>query len=66
MLFCRGCLSIDPRPSTNHGTSLKSGSLCLVMASVRTKNTNQRVKPFFNLVLWLVLVCGSQYDSNLV
>ena len=60
---------IDPRPSTNQSTSLKSGSLFLVMVSVRTyktKQTDQRVKPLCKLVLWLVLGRGSLYDSSLV
>ena len=55
----------NPRPST----SLKSGSLFLVMVSVhpyKTKQTDQRVKPLFKLVLWLVLGRGSLYDSGLV
>ena len=33
---------------------------------VRTKHTDQRVKPFFKLVLCLVLGCGSLSDSSLV
>ena len=66
---------IDPRPSTNQSIGLKRGSLFLVMVSVRpsippyvykTKQTDQRVKPFFKLVLWLVLGRGSLYDSSLV
>ena len=63
----------DSRPSTNQNTSLKSGSLFLVMVYVRpyirtykTKHTDQRVKPLFKLVLWLVLGRGSLYDSSLV
>ena len=66
----------DPRPSTNQSTSLKSGSLFLVMVSVRpyirmyvqnkTKQTDQTVKPLFKLVIWLVLGRGSLYDSSLV
>ena len=58
-------LFFDPRPSTIQSRSLKSGSLFLVMVSVRpykTKHTDQRVKPFFKLVLWLVLGRGSLYD----
>ena len=37
-LFCLDTLqlSIDPRPSTNQSTSFKSGSLFLVMVSIRT------------------------------
>ena len=58
--------NIDPRPSTNQSASLKSGSLFLVMVSVRTKLTDQRVKPFFNLVLWLVFERRAWYDSSLV
>ena len=60
---------IDPRPSTNQSTSLKSVSLFLLMVSVRpskTKQTDQRVKPLFKLVLRLVLGRGSLYDSSLV
>ena len=58
---------IDPR------TSLKSGSLFLVMVSVRSfvrkyvrkKHTDHWVKPFFKIGLWLVLGRGSLYDSSL-
>ena len=32
----------------------------------KTKQTDQRVKPLFKLVLWLVLGRGSMYDSSLV
>ena len=32
----------------------------------KTKQTDQRVKPLFKLVLWLVLRRGSLYDSSLV
>ena len=70
------CGIFDPRPSTNQSTSLKSGSLFLVMVSVcpcvcnvrtyKTKQPDQRVKPLFKLVLWLVLGRGSLYDSSLV
>ena len=52
------CYFFDPRPSTNQSTSLKSGSLFLVIVSVRpykTKQTDQRVKSLFKLVLWLVI-----------
>ena len=56
-------MCIDPRPSTNQSTSLKSGSLFLVMVSDRTyvgtKHTDKKVKPFFKLVLWLVFGRGS-------
>ena len=50
-------LSIDPRPSTNQSTSLKSGSLFLVMVSVRTyvstyvqnkAKTDQRLNHFLS------------------
>ena len=70
----------DPRSSTNQSTSLKNGSLFLVMVSIhtsirmyvcivltyKTKQTDQRVKTLFKLVLWLVLGRGSLYDSSLV
>ena len=60
---------IDPSPSTDQSTSLKSGSLFLVMVSVRQykpNQTNQRVKPLFKLVFWLVLGGrGLLYDSSL-
>ena len=46
---------IDPCPSANQSTSLKSGSIFLEMVSVRTKRTDQRVKPFFQLVHCLAL-----------
>ena len=63
-------LTMDPRLSTNQSTSLKSGSLYLVMVSVlrpsvRTKRNEQRIKPIFKLVLWLVIGRGSLYDSSL-
>ena len=56
--------SIDPRPSTNQSTSLKSwfiisGDGCTsVRAYVSVQNTL-----FFKLVLWFI---GSLYDSSLV
>ena len=68
------CL-VDPRPSTNQSTSLKNGSLFLVMVSIRTyvrtyvrtkQNKPIKIKPLFKLVLWLVLGRGSLYDSSLV
>ena len=37
-----------------------------VRTYVRTKQTDQRVKPLFKLVLWWVRRCGSLYDSSLV
>ena len=37
-----------------------------VRTYLRTKHTDQRVKPFFKLVLWWVLGPGSLYDSSLV
>ena len=42
---------------------------CTYVCKVRTyktKQTDQRVKPLFKLVLWLVLVRESLYDSSLV
>ena len=60
----------DPSPSTNQSTSLKSGSLFLVMVSVRTyvqnKTNRSKINPLFKLVLWLVLGRGSLYDSVLL
>ena len=57
--YCWNFNFVDPRPSTNQSTSLKSGSLFLLMVSVRpyirtykTKPTDQRVKPLFKLVPW--------------
>ena len=59
--------SFDSSPSPNQNTSLKSSLLYFwwcpfVRLSLRTKHTDQRVKP----LLKLVLVCGSLYDSSLV
>ena len=51
---------VDPRPSTKQSTSLKSGSLFLMMVSVHNRSKS------FKLVLWLVLGRGSLYDSCLV
>ena len=67
------CALFDPRPSTNQSTGFKSGSVFLVMVSVRPyvtyvrkKYTNQSVEPFYKLVHWLVLGRGSWYYSSLV
>ena len=38
------CSAFDPRPSTNQSTSLKSGSLFLVMEAVRTYVQNIPLK----------------------
>ena len=47
------CL-IDPRPSTNQSTSLKVIHLIFIVSvrTYKTKQTDQRVKPLFKLVLW--------------
>ena len=61
---------IDPRSSTNKSKSLKSDisgdGVRPYIRTYKTKQTDQRVKPFFKLVLWLVLGRGSLHDSSLV
>ena len=49
-----------------HKPKHKRPSISPYVTYVHTKHTNQRVKPFFKLVIWLVLARGSLYDSSLV
>ena len=63
-------LYIDPRPSTNQSTSLKNGSLYLLMVSVRpsvrpsvrTKQTDQRLKPLFQASALFTLLLTIVYS----